>query len=130
AGIYEQPGWQFVRVQHLVHPLHASRVIVCGIASTAQNDVAVLVPAGGNDAGQTLLGHTEDGVRLSRGADRVDCNLDVTAGAILEPPGHRQSGCELPMDLAFGGARANSSARHRVREELWGDRIEEFAAGG
>jgi hypothetical protein len=62
-----------------------------------------------------------------RRPDRVDGDLHVTVGAVLEPHRHRQARAELAVDLTLGRARADRAPRHQVGDVLRGDRVEELA---
>ena len=77
-------------------------------------------PAGVVDAGE--------GVRRRGGADRVDRDLDVAVGAVLEADRHREAGAELAVDLALGRAGADRPPGDRVGDVLRRDRVEELAA--
>jgi len=67
------------------------------------------------------------GVR--RCPDRIDGDLHVGVGPVLEPDRHRGSRRELAMHLALRGACTDGAPRHQVRRELRRDRIEELASG-
>ncbi len=69
-----------------------------------------------------------EGMGGGGGADRVDRDLDVAVGAVLEPDRHREAGAELAVDLALGGAGADRAPGDRVGDVLRGDRVEELAA--
>ena len=69
-----------------------------------------------------------EGVRGRGGADRVDRDLDVAVGAVLEADRHREAGAELAVGLALGGARADRAPGDRVGDVLRRDRVEELAA--
>ena len=62
--------------------------------------------------------------------DGVDGDLDGAAGAVLEADRHGEARCELAVDLAFRGARADRAPGDEVGDELRRDRIEEFGARG
>ena len=76
--------------------------------------------AGVVDAGEGVLG--------GGGADRVDRDLDVAVGAVLEADRHREAGAELAVGLALRGARADRPPGDRVGDVLRRDRVEELAA--
>ena len=60
---------------------------------------------------------------------RVDRDLHVAVGAVLEADRARQAGGELAMDLAFGGARADRAPGDEVGDVLRRGHVEELAAG-
>ena len=69
-----------------------------------------------------------EGVRGRGGADRVDRDLDVAVGAVLEADRHREAGAELAVGLALGGAGADRAPGDGVGDVLRRDRVEELAA--
>ena len=64
------------------------------------------------------------------GVDGVDRDLDVAAGTVLEADGSGDSGGELAVNLALGGAGTDCSPGDEIRDELRADGVEEFGAGG
>ncbi len=66
---------------------------------------------------------------IGGGVHRVDGDLDVAVGAVLEADRHRESGGQVAMHLALGGARADRPPAHGIGDELRRDRVEELAAG-
>ncbi len=74
------------------------------------------------DAGERMPGR--------RGANRIDRDLGVAVGAVLEADRHRQPGAELTVDLALRRPRADRCPGDRVGDVLRGDRVEELAARG
>ena len=77
-----------------------------------------------------LLGHRQKYVWMLRGEDRVNRDLGVALGAVLEPYGTGKARSELPMHLAFGGARTYGAPGDHISEVLWGNWIKVFGAGG
>src|SRR5690606_16146971 len=69
-------------------------------------------------------------MRMCRGADRVDGDLHVAVGAVLEADGARQARSHLTMHLALGRARADRAPRDEVREVLRRDDVEKFTPRG
>ncbi len=67
---------------------------------------------------------------LARGEHRVDRDLYIAVGAVLEADRRRESGRELAMDLGLGRARADRAPRDQVADVLRRDDVEEFAARG
>jgi hypothetical protein len=59
--------------------------------SAAQDDVAILVARSRHDGGMPGLGHRQEVMRRLGGAYRVDGDLDVAVGAVLEAHRARQS---------------------------------------
>jgi hypothetical protein len=68
-------------------------------------------------------------MRMRCRADRVDGDLHVAVGAVLEAHRARQAGRQLAMHLALGGARADRAPAHQVGDVLRGDHVEKLAAG-
>ncbi len=103
-------------------------VVVRPAAATAQDDVAVAIAAGMEDRRHAVVVDAGERVAGGSGAHRVDRDLDVAVGAILEPDRHRQARAELAMDLALDRAGADRAPADRVRDVLRDDRVEELAA--
>ena len=59
---------------------------------------------------------------------RVDRDLDVAVGAVLEADRHREAGAELAVGLALGRAGADRPPGDGVGDVLRRDRVEELAA--
>ena len=98
--------------------LDAARIVVRAVAPAAQDHVAILVAARRDDAREPLVGNAEEAVRVRRGADGVDRDLHVAAGAVLEADRHGQARRQLAVHLAFGRPRADRGPGDRVGEEL------------
>ena len=79
-------------------------------------------------AGAPVVVDAGEGVRRRGGANRVDRDLDVAVGAVLEADRHREAGAELAVDLALGRARADRPPGDGVGDVLRRDRVEELAA--
>ena len=107
--------------------LHARRVVV-GLAPAAQDDVAVLVAARLDDRHLAALVHREKVVLLAGGEQRIDRDLHVAVGAVLEADRGRETGGELAVHLALGGAGADRAPGHEVADVLRRDHVEELAA--
>src|SRR3954451_9291589 len=56
----------------------------------------------------------------------VDCDLDITGRAVLKANRHRETGCEVAMDLALGRARPNCTPGDQIGDELRCNRIKEL----
>ena len=108
--------------------LHADRVVVGAAGAAPQDDVAVRVPARGDDRAEALLGHAQKLVGMGAGAYGVDGDLDAAVGPVLEADGHRESRGELAVHLALGRSSADRAPGDEIRGELGRDRVEEFAA--
>ena len=80
-------------------------------------------------AGQALLGHAEEAVRMGGRPDGVDGDLHAAVGAVLEADRHRAG--RRPARGAPGSRSCarRSRPRHQVGDELRRDRVEELAAG-
>ena len=106
-------------------------VVVGGVASAAEDYVAVGVSLGDKDGGLAVLGVAKEVVGLVGGEDGLDGDLDVAGGAVFEADGAGESGDELAVDLALGGAGADGSpGLTSVGDVLGGDHVEELGAGG
>src|SRR5204863_1022095 len=105
----------------------ARRVVVRGFPA-AQDDVAILVAGRVYDRRMSAFGHRQEMMRRGRGLDRIDCDPDVAVGAVLEAHRTGESRRELPVDLAFGSARADRAPRDEIREVLRRDHVEIFGA--
>ena len=79
-------------------------------------------------AGAPVVVDAGERVRNRSGADRVDRNLYVAVGAVLEADRHRKARAQLAVDLTLRRARANRPPGDRVRDVLRGDRVQELAA--
>jgi hypothetical protein len=63
--------------------------------------------------------HTKEVVRARCGLDRIDRDLDVSIGAILEANGRGDARSQFPVYLAFGRAGA---APQQIRSPMyWGE---------
>src|SRR5919108_669234 len=109
--------------------LDAARIVV-RLSAAAQDDVAILVAARLDDGHLAALVHRQKVVLLPRGEQRVDRDLDVAVGAILESHRGREPGGEFAMHLAFGGARTDRAPRHEVADVLRRNHVQELAPGG
>src|SRR2546427_209114 len=68
--------------------LDADGVVVRAVDAAAQDDVAVGIAAGRDDARQALFGDSQEAVRVGRRAQGVDRDLDAAVRAVLEAHGH------------------------------------------
>ncbi len=127
-GVDHQARCQAVLGDALAGFFHAGRIVIGRLAAT-QDDVAILVAGGGDDRRMAALGHREEMMRLRRGLDRIDGDLDVAVGAILEADRARQAGRQFAVHLRFGGAGADRTPAHQVGEVLRADHVEELGAG-
>src|SRR5690606_9894395 len=107
---------------------HRGRIVVRGLAP-AQDDVTVFVARGRDDGRMPALGHRQEMVRLRSGLDRVNRDLDVAVGAVLEADRARQTGSQFAVHLRFGGTRADRAPADEVGDVLRADDVEEFGAG-
>src|SRR6266536_2790185 len=110
----------------LARRLDAAGVVV-GRLPAAQDDVAVLVPAGGDDGGVPTLRDGQEMVRLLRRLDRVDRDPDVAVGAVLETDRTGEARRGPAVDLALRRARADGAPRDEVRDVLRRDHVEVLA---
>jgi hypothetical protein len=63
------------------------------------------------------------------GLDRVDGDLQVAFGAVLEADRRREARRQLAVHLAFGGAGADRAPGDQVTDVLRADHVEKLAAG-
>ncbi len=121
-----------LRQPRLLQPLHHLADVggaVVRLAATAQNDVAIRVTGGRHYGGVTVLGHRQEVVRRTGGANGVDSHLDGAVGAVLEAHRAGESGGQLAVHLGFGGARPDGAPAHQIRHVLRGDHVEELGGG-
>src|SRR5262245_11472397 len=95
----------------------ARRVVVRALAA-AQDDVAIVVAARLHDRDLPALVHRKEMVLLPRREQRVDRDLDVAVGAVLEAHRRGQPGGELAVHMAHGGARPDGAPGHEVTDVL------------
>ena len=69
-------------------------------------------------------------MRVPGRTHRIDCNLEVSVGAVLEAHRTRKAGRELPVDLTLGGACADGAPAHQVCQVLRGENVEKLHSGG
>ncbi len=103
------------------------RLVVGGAAAAAQDHVAVGVALGVEDRRHAADVDAGERVVGTRGADRVDGDLDRAVGPVLEADRHREARRELSVDLALGRAGADRAVGDEVGDVLRGDRVEELA---
>ena len=87
-----------------------------------------LLPRGLDDGHLAVLVHRQEVVRPRGGLDRVDGDLDVAVGAVLEAHRRAQARGQLAVHLAFGGARADRAPADQVADVLRADHVQELAA--
>ena len=98
--------------------------VVVGFLAAAQNDVAVFIAGCGDNGGDAALGNGKEGVRVFGRADGVHGDLHGTVGGVFKAHGAGKAACELPVHLAFRGARADGAPAHKVRNVLRRDHVE------
>src|SRR5947199_115311 len=125
----EDERGQACREQQLLAATDAP-CIVAGRPPAAQDDVPVGVALGVDHGGDAILVDAEEGVRMARRLQRVDGDLLVAVGRVLEADRHREPARHLAMRLALGGARADRGPRDQVGQVLRRDRVEQLGAGG
>ncbi|VTM89198.1 Uncharacterised protein [Raoultella ornithinolytica] len=64
------------------------------------------------------------------GTDGIDGNTGITIGTVFEADRAGERGGHFPVDLAFGGTRADSTPAYQVGNKLSGHHIEKFGGGG
>ena len=97
--------------------------------SAAKDDVATSVTGGLDDGAHAVLRGSREPVGLTGGLHRVDGDLDVAVGGVLESDRHRKSTCEFAVGLAFGGASADGTPGDQVGNVLRNRGVEEFGGG-
>jgi hypothetical protein len=107
---------------------HVRGRVVRAAAAAPQDDVRVYVAACRHHGGGSCRRDTEEGVPGSRGAARVDRDLNVAVCAVLEPDRHRQAGRDLPVHLALGRASPDRPPGHGVGDVLRRDRVQPLTA--
>lgn len=120
----------FLGTQSLTSRLDVGPVVVGALATPAQDDEAVLVTRGLGDSGQTLLGDTQETVRVSRGANGVNGHRQVAVGAVLVSNGKTQTGGQLPMQLRLGGTGTNGTERDEVGQVLGRNGVQHLTGNG
>lgn len=116
--------------QGLTGTADALAIVVGALSATAQDNEAVLVTSGLGNGSQTLLGHTEEAVRVSSGADGVNGDGETTVGSILETNGEGQTGGQLTVQLGLGGAGTDGTEGDQIGQVLWGDGVQHLASDG
>ena len=104
--------------------LDALLVKVCTLASTAEDNEAVLITSCPGDGSQTLLCHTHEMMLGSGSTDSIDGDGQASIGTVLEANGEGETRGQLTMQLRFGGTSTNGTERNQIGEELWGDCVE------
>src|SRR6266550_5892041 len=89
--------------------------------------MAILVAGGRRDRRPPSLGHSHEMMRRLCRTDRIDCDADISVGAVFETNRAGQSGSELAMHLAFGGACTDGTPGDEIVNVLWRDHVEELA---
>lgn len=85
------------------------RLVVGALGTTTEDDVDILVAAGLDDGGETLLGDAHEGVRVGSGVHGIDSDTNAAVGSVLEADGERDTGSELTVKLGLGSASANGT---------------------
>jgi hypothetical protein len=75
------------------------------------------------------LGEAEKGVGVSGGENRVDGDLHVAGGSVLEADRTGNAADQLAVDLALGGARADGSPTDQAGDVLGRNHVKEFGSG-
>ena len=92
--------------------------------------MAILVARSLENGGAPLLGDRQEVMRLGGGADGVHRHLNIAVGGVLEAHRTGQAGRQLPVGLAFGGARAYGAPGDQVGVVLGADEVQVLGAGG
>ncbi len=105
AAVDHEGGLESLGLEGLADFADAFMIVVgADGAAAAEDDVAGLVALRRDDGAVAGLGDGEKTVGLLGGLDRVDGDLVVAAGAVLETDGHGEAAGELAVELALGGA--------------------------
>jgi len=104
--------------------------VIGAVLTTAQDDVAVGIPTGGDCGRDAFITDAEEGLGLHGGLDGIDGRRDVAKGAIFEPKRHGEARGHLTVRLGFRGARSNGGPRDEIGNVLRGDGVEQLGGSG
>lgn len=116
--------------QSLASSLDVAAVVVGALATTTEDDEAVLVARGLGDGCQTLLGDTQETVGVSGSANGVNGNRQVPIRAVLVSNWETETGSKLTVQLRLGGTGSNGTKRDEVGQVLWRDGVQHFTGNG
>ena len=103
--------------------------VVIGLGAAAQDQMTIIVAAGREDRRVPILGQGQEVMRMLRRADRVDRDLEIAVGTILEAHRARQARGHLPVQLALGGAGANRPPADEIGQVLGCQQVQVLGAG-
>src|ERR1700722_20769638 len=87
----DHDAWRNAGFLHLLSSLgHSAGLVVRRLPATAEDDVTVRIAPGKQNRRLPCLRVPEEGVRIGRGDNRLNCNLHVARGSVLEADGTRK----------------------------------------
>ena len=116
--------------QSLAGSLDISAVVVGTLAATTEDDKSVLITGGLGNGGQTLLGDTQETMRVGSSANGVNGNCQVTVRAVLVTNGETQARSELTVQLRLGGTGTNGTKGNKVGKVLGRNGVEHLTSNG
>src|SRR3954453_11846904 len=128
GGVDHQPLRQACGAEGDELVFDLGRVVVRLAVAAAEDQVAIGVAGRVQDRRLAGVVDAGEGVRRRRRPHRVDRDLDVAVGPVLEADRHREAGGELAVGLALRGASPDRPPGHAVGDVLRRDRVEELAA--
>lgn len=117
-------------LQHLLGCLNTVLVEVGALASTSQDNEAVLVALGASNGSEALFCDTHEVVLGGGSANGVNSNAKAAVGAVLEADGERQTGGKLTVKLGLGCSCTDGANGDAVGKELGGDCVEHLGGNG
>lgn len=100
--------------------------MVRAFVAAAQHQVGVRVAQGLDDRRVALRIHAEVAVRRFSAAHGIAGDGHATVGAVLEADRQLQAADHFPVDLRFGGARANRGPAQQVIEVPGNHRLQQL----
>ncbi len=129
AAVDHHPAGQIGRLQRGHGCFHAGGIEIRPRVAAPQDEVAIGIAGRGDHHGPAVERDGRKAVRLRRHHDGVHRRLQLAAGRILEPQRGRQRRGHLPMQRAFGGARADGAPAQQLGVVLRRNQIENFRSG-
>jgi hypothetical protein len=97
--------------------------VIGAVPAAAQDNMAVGVAGGLDDAGHPLLVNSQKTVRSTSRTHGVNGRLDAAVRTVLKTDGHRQSTGHLPVRLRLSRAGANGRPADQVGDVLRDDGV-------
>lgn len=105
-------------------------VEICALASTTEDNEAVLISGGSGDSSKTLLRHTHEVVLGSSSADGIDSDGQSSISTVLEANREGETRSQLAVQLGFRSTGTDGTERDQISEELWRDCVEHLGRNG